>query len=231
MSAIERWLGSILGKLSDQNYERSLASYRFWFEIGHTHSNIRSDRILDDIWANKGSRAVSPKDGKLFHPTAHLIPRFVNDAEADCILGPHSPGLRRRFIARILQSFFENNVSGALERDKEERWQSLSTLESIDSQGALYSNLVAWWTNSGHVEQATIRDRILQSLISDPNLYDHQADALIILFKMAGATFEAYVEPSVVDRCIELLGKHYSPNTIKHNLAQVRVPCTEKGVI
>ena len=32
----------------------------------------------------------------------------------------------------------------------------------------------------------------------------------------------------MVDRCIELLGNHYRGNTIKHSLAQVRVPCTAK---
>ena len=37
-------------------------------------------------------------------------------------------------------------------------------------------------------------------------------DALIILFKLAGATFEAYADPSVVDRCFELLkGHRYNP--------------------
>ena len=224
MSDIGRLLDSILEKLSDQNYEQSFALYRLWFGIGHTHTGLRPGKIFDDIWEHKGSATVSPKDSKLFHPTAHLLLRFVIDAESDCILGPHSAGLGRRFMATILQDFFASNVSGAW--DKEQSWRSS---ESIDFRCALCSNFVARWANSGYVEQTTIRNHILQSLTSYPKLYDHQADALIILFKIAGATFEAYAEPSVVDRCIELLGKHHSLNTIKHSLAQARVPSTEKG--
>ena len=54
-------------------------------------------------------------------------------------------------------------------------------------------------TNLGYVEEAAIRDRILQSLISHPKLYGHQADALTTLFKLMGATFEAYADPSVLN--------------------------------
>ena len=74
-----------------------------------------------------------------------------------------------------------------------------------------------------------------QSLISQPALWDHQADALIILFKLAGATFEAYADPSVVDRCFELLkgkyqsGDGYHGPRVKRGLIQVRTPCEEKG--
>ena len=64
-----------------------------------------------------------------------------------------------------------------------------------------------------------IRDHILQSLISHPKLYDHQADALIILLKLAGATFAAYADPSVVDRCFELLKHHkfYNHYRVRYN--------------
>ena len=48
-------------------------------------------------------------------------------------------------------------------------------------------------------------------------MYDHQADALIILFKLAGATFEAYADPSVVDRCFELLQGHKYHNPHDHD--------------
>ena len=36
-------------------------------------------------------------------------------------------------------------------------------------------------------------------------MYEHHVNALTILFKIAGATFGAYVDPAVVDRCFELL--------------------------
>ena len=228
MNDIDKWFNSTLGKLSDQNYEQSLALYRLWFDIGHTHSQIRSDRIFDDIWKHRGSDAVSPKDDKLFHPAAHLILRFVNDAESDRILGPYSTGLRRRFDERIVQEFFKNNVLGVYGGDGKLR---RSEVETTNYVFAVDSNLLAWWANSGYVEEATIRNHILQSLTSHLKLYDHQADALIILFKLAGATLEAYADPSVVDRCIELLRNHYRSDTVKHNLVRVRTPCTEKCTI
>ena len=102
------------------------------------------------------------------------------------------------------------------------------------------ANLVAHWANLGYLEENAIRHRVLQSLISHPRLYDHQADALIILFKLAGATFEAYADPSVVNRCFELLKghsyrgpyPHQSSNDyyrgMKRDLVQVSVPRTTK---
>ena len=85
------------------------------------------------------------------------------------------------------------------------------------------ANFVAHWVNLGYVGESPVRNHILQSLISHPALYEHQADALIILFKLAGATFEKYVEPSVVDRCFELLKGYYGANSVKGQPVQVRV--------
>jgi len=74
------------------------------------------------------------------------------------------------------------------------------------------ANLIAHWANLRYVEEAAIRDHILQSLISHPKLYDRQVDVLTILFKLAGATFKAYADPTVFDRCFELLkGHNYNP--------------------
>jgi hypothetical protein len=83
------------------------------------------------------------------------------------------------------------------------RWDNASRNFYADA------NLIAHWANLGLVEENAIRNHILQSLISHPKLYIHQANALVILFKVAGATFEAYADPSVVDRCFELLKDHY----------------------
>ena len=226
MSDVGEWFTSTIGKLSDQNYDQSFALYRLWFDIGHTHFQIPSDKIIDDIWWQRGSEGVSPKNDKLFHPTAHLILRFVNDVESDCILDPHNARLRGRFGERVAQEFFKQNVSGIQRRDQNAQdWE----LEVISGKLAVDSNLLAWWANSGYVEEATIRNHILQSLISLPKLYDHQAIALIILFKLAGATFEAYADSSVVDRCFELLKGHYSRGTVKSRLVQVRVAPTVEG--
>ena len=67
------------------------------------------------------------------------------------------------------------------------------------------ANLVAHCANLGYIEEAAIRNHILQSLISHPILRIHQLVALYVLFKIAGATFAAYVDPTVVDRCFELI--------------------------
>ena len=69
-------------------------------------------------------------------------------------------------------------------------------------------NLIAHCANLGYIEEDMIRDYILQSLISHPKLHDHQADALATLFKIAGATFGAYVDPAIVDRYFQLLKNH-----------------------
>ena len=133
------------------------------------------------------------------------------------ILGPHNPGLQSRLCARSLQGFFSDNL-----------WQTKNPGGTWASFCADV-NLVAGWANLGYIEGAAIRNHILQSLISHPELYDHQADALIILFKLAGATFEAYADTSVIDRCFELLEHHYSENPMKNQLVQVCASLLVKG--
>ena len=59
-----------------------------------------------------------------------------------------------------------------------------------------------------YMEEAAIRNHILQLLLSHQKLCDYRADALAILFKLAGAAFEAYTDPSIVDHCFELLQDH-----------------------
>ena len=159
---------------------------------------------------------------------ARLITRFANDAESNHPLAPHSSGLQSRLSTRTLREFFKNNL------------RSLGGCTDIVD---FYTdaNLIAHWANLGYVEEAAIHNHILQSFISHPKLYDHQADALIILFKLAGATFDAYTDPSVVDRCFELLKGHsytlpYPNHTQAHRnyvqqrteLVQVNAFCTAK---
>ena len=93
-----------------------------------------------------------------------------------------------------------------------------------DTNVCVEANLIAHWANLGYVEEAAIHNLILQSLISHPKLYDHQADVLIILFKLAGTTFEAYADPSVVNRCFELLKDHYNHSSVKKELVRVSAP-------
>jgi hypothetical protein len=139
--------------------------------------------------------------------------------ESDRILAFHNTGLQSRLCARILQDFFGNNLEIVWDVDRgtsAHRWDR--SLEYFYTN----TNLTAHWANLGYVEEAAIRDHILQSLIAYPKLYNHQADAPIILFKLAGATFEAYADPSAIDRCFELLEDHYSGNVVKRALVQVR---------
>ena len=210
MADIHAALGSTINKISDENYDQSLDFYRFWFEIAQTYSQIPPDQIFNAIWDNRGG------PNGLFHPTAHLILRFASDAESDRILGPHSVGLRSHLCTRLLREFFENNMTVVW--DEERRC----------SGGAKHwflvdANFIAHLTNLGYVDEAAIHNHILQSLISHQKLYDHQADALIILFKLAGATFAKYADPAVVDRCFELLKGHYTLGTGRIGLVQVRV--------
>ena len=226
---IKNSLSSAFYNLSDETYEQSLYFYRLWFDIQHTYPEIPSDQISDDIWNRRGSMKVVPEDGELFHPTAHLILRIARDAETDCILGPHSTSLQSRLCSRTLRNFFGNDMMG-MKRVRDyggnvERWPQGA--KSINHQSAVDSNLIALWANSGYVAETTIRNHILQSLVSHPKLYDHQADAIVILFKMAGATFEAYADPPVVDRCFELLKDYYNRDSKRGKLVQVCIPRNE----
>ena len=224
MDNIQRVLDSVVPKLSDENYERSFAFYRFWFDVGQTYYQIPSDLILNVVLNNRATASINAGRGELIHTTAHLIVRFANDAELDRILAPHNAGLQNRLCTRILQDFFSDNLGYAwgVETGSWGPWAS---------RGYFYTNtnLIARWTNLGYVERLTIRDHILQSLISYPKMYDHQADALIILFKLAGATFETYADPSAVDRCFELLKDHYRSNSVKWELVQVRGSSMVRG--
>ena len=223
---IDKALGLVIRNLSDKNYAESLASYRLWLDIGQTYYKNPPSQIFDIVWNSRAaSSSINARNyGQLIHSNAHLIVRFANDAESGHALVPHSPGLQSHLCARSLREFFSNNVAAVWSR---------RDVASDDFYADV--NFIARWANLGYVEEATIRNHILQSLISQPGLWNHQADALIILFKLAGATFEAYADPSVVDRCFELLkgkyqsGDSYDGTKVKRGLIQVRTPCEEKG--
>ena len=222
MGEIVTAIGSVVAKLSNENYAHSFAFYRFWFGIGQKHYQIPIDQISDAIWNNRTTGSmIDPGHGKLFHSTAHLIVRFARDTESDRALGPRSPGLQNRLYTKTLREFFNRNLSTAWYI--ENGWGTIDTADFCAD-----GNLIAHWANLGCVEEAAIRHEILQSLISHQKLYDHQADALIILFKLAGATFEAYADPLVVDHCFELLKDHYSCGSVKWELVQVRATRNER---
>ena len=205
MDDIDKALGSAVHQLSDENYAQTLAFYRLWFDIGRTNHETPSDRIINAIWNNRATSS-SIVGSQVIHPTAHLIIRFASDVESDHVLAPYCSGLQSRLCARTLQQFFNANLRACCG-------------DGIGDNICVEANLVAHWANLGYVEEAVIRNHILQSLISHPKLYDHQADALIVLFKLAGSTFGAYADPSVVDRCFELLRDHkyHNKDLINYN--------------
>ena len=209
-------LGTLIDGISEQNYDRTFARLHFWFEITQTYSQKYPDQILDTLLRHRGTQGINPACGELIHSTAHLIIRFAGDAESDNTLAPYAIGLQDRLCASILQEFLWNGVGIV-------RCIELGCVYSLDQFLAVV-NFIARWANLGFVEEFAVRNHILQSLISDPaRLYDHQALALIILFKLAGATFEKYVDPSEVDHCFERLKGHYSNNPIGNRLVQVGV--------
>jgi hypothetical protein len=174
---------------------------------------------------------------KLIHPTARSILRFASDVESDHILASHNSGLQRRLCARILQEFFSENLAAVgltaawHEELRKKGHQQFAQEHQKDTLQRFYgdANFIAHWANLGYVEEAAIRNHILQPLISHPTLHGHHADALIILFKLAGATLEAYVDPAVVDRCFELLKANYTRDSTDWDLFQVRASCIVKG--
>ena len=216
MQKIQDALNILIYHISEQNYDQTFARYRLWFEITQTYSQEYPDQIFDSLLNIRGIHGIEPRRRRFIHPTAHLILRFAGDAESDNTLAPYAIGLQNRLCARILQEFFENDM-GVVRR---EEWGGENVLDRFLSN----TNLVAHWANLGYVEESTIRNHILQSLVShSTKVYDHQVDALMILFKLAGATFEKYVDPLVVDHCFELLKCHYGGDSVKNQIAQVRV--------
>ena len=215
MSNLRDTLRDLADRLSEGNYEEHFARYRFWLDLGCARRSITvQDQVDGDVW--RVIRWDSLKD-TLTNPTTPLFIRFIGDIEADRKIAGHALGLHRQHCESTLDRFFEDN---------------LCYVNSSGGNRASFLtrvNLIAHWANLGYVKEAAIRNHILQSLISHSKLYDRQAEALIILFKLAGATFEACVDPSVVDRCFELLKGHYSSGSVKWRLVQVRALRAVKG--
>ena len=207
-------LRDLAGKLSEENYDECFAQYRFWLDLGFARGSITVQDQVDrqDVWRTIRWDSFS-KD--LINPTIPLFIRFIGDIEADRKIAGHALGLHKHYCESTLDMFFGDNLA------------------HVGSQGGKLSNfltrvnLIAHWVNLGYVEEAAIRNHILQSLISHPILYDHQAYALIVLFKLAGATFEACAGATVMDRCFELLESNC--RSVDLWLVQVRAPRTVKG--
>ena len=224
MGYIESALGSTVCKISDENYAQSLALYQLWLDIAQTYPEIPPDQVSGPIWGNRtiGSMIRPGAGGKLIHSTAHLIVRLASDAESNHSPQSYSCPARLRAAKPPLRKV----PSRIFQQEYHDRGVQRGQLRGAPINDFYAdANFIAHWVNLGYVEEAAIRNHILQSLISHPKLYEHQADALVILFNLAGLTFGAYADPSVVDRCFELLKDYYGHS----RTIQVRAPCAVKG--
>ena len=195
MSNIEGALGSVIRNLSEQNYEQSLTQYRFLFELSQTYSQIPSD----SIWRQIRSHQLSSHENQgVIYPASPLILRFASDAESDSILASRSAGLRSRLCTSLLREFFDD-------------WLGLLYRGHLPRDGYLLDvNLIAHGANLGYIGETAIRKHIIQFLTatSHPTFHSLRELALCILFKIAGATFAAYTDSSVIDHCFERLRAH-----------------------
>ena len=230
MSTLRNVLKGLTGNLSEKNYDETFAEYRLWFDIGTAHNYLNDEnQVANDVRGIIQSNLLRPDNGDLIHPAIHLYLRFVGDIEVDPTMSAQMPKLTRSFEAAV-DRCFEEHLSMAAYSDyidsQPPKYQGNNLAELTQRKVTFFEeiNLIACWANLGYVKRAVIRDHILQSLVSRPKLYDHQADAIIILFKVAGATFGTFADPSVVDRCLEVLKNHYSNNASRSLLVQVRIP-------
>ena len=218
MSNFSVTLQKLVGNISEQNYDETLAQYCFWLDLGTAHGHIHKDQVDSDAWRIAWSNP-SVNDGiQLVHPTLGLFFQFIGDME-DKIESQCASDYHKKRCTEVVAECLEQNL-GIVESG----WHAGTFLTKI--------NLIARWANFGYVEEAVIRNHILQSLSSHPKLHKHQADALIILFRLAGATFNAYVEPSTFERCFQLLQGRYhntSASSERGKLIRVSVPRIAKG--
>ena len=248
---ISSHLTNLLYELSEKNYDRTFSAYRFWIEVGAAHGGMPKDKLYNDIlnstrpeliqatraglaaqtierpnWVNPmfagqsilnkvkpGERSLF--SGNLIHDGVHLLLRFITDAEQDPVLSTYAIGLHDRWCRRSLEEFFNQSLS-YLPEDS-------SQVTSRDfCQFYTKVNLVAHWVNLGCVQLEDVRDRILQSFTFQSATCDHHFNSLMILLKISGATFAAYADPSIMDRCCDLLKTGEHGGKFADKLAKVR---------
>jgi len=202
-------LTKLLHGLSEKNYDRKFSAYRFWVELGAAHGGVSDHQLYNNILsvADTMFDAITLKwkhiadssppqytgEGELIHSNIHLLLRFITDAERDPVLSTYAIGLHDRLCRESLEQFFRH---------------SLDHIAGGEAPPEFYArvNLIAHWVNLGHVSLEDIRDHILQSLtFLHPTVRSYQLNSMMILLKIAGATFAAHVDPSVMDRCYDLI--------------------------
>ena len=248
----------LLYELSEENYDRTFSAYRFCVEVGAAHGEMPTDKLYDDIlngtrpeliqatyaelaaqnserpdWINPfAGRSISNKfkseearvfSGNLIHDGVHLLLRFITDAEQDQILSKYAIGLRDRLCHYSLEGLFKESLS----------CRSSDTYVDPKVHHQFYTkvNLVAHCVNLGCARLEDVRDHILQSLTFQPTVQPHQVNALMILLKISGATFAAYADPSIMDRCCDFLKTGGHEGKVADKLAKVRALSLEARMI
>ena len=215
----------LLHSLSEENYDSVFSSYRHWIELEATRVGVGNRKLYNDILGHTRPNLISlPSSmgyssgylsvvGELIHSDAQLLLRFVTDAEQDPTLSTYAVGLHEQLCRNSLDEFFRQTLAYR-SRSYEDEMREFYTR----------TNFIAHWVNLGYVKLEDVRDRILQSLTMYPTALPHQLNALMILLKISGATFAAYVDPSVMDRCCDLLKpSNLGERLVLIGLAKVRV--------
>ena len=219
-------LVNLLSGLSEENYDSKFSTYRFWIEVGAAHGGVSNHQLYNDILSStrpdlitavkrtrirKSKPAQYVGTGQPIHSNVHLLLRFITDAELDPALSTYAIGLHDRLCRESLEQFFRQTLD------------YISGGEPNASDFYTRVNLIAHWVNLGCVPLEDIRDYILQSLALQPTVDDYQLNALLILLRISGAAFAAYMDPSVMDRCCDLLKPSNLTNKVVHTeLAEVR---------
>jgi len=238
----------LLYDISEKNYDRTFSAYRFWIKLGAARGSASNHQLYSDAstrcnlikipyctgaaiqYNNKTHHGAS---GQLIHSNVHLLLRFITDAERDPALSTYAIGLHDRLCHESLEQFFRQGL-GFVPSPNSDQLREFYTRV----------NLIAHWVNLGYVKLEDVRDHILQSLTLQPAVYDHQLNSLMILLKISGATFATYVDPSVMDRCYDLLkpsnlakSSIFDDRMVDINLAMVRaliltvrINCERRGL-
>jgi len=217
----------LLHDISEENYDRTFSAYRFWIKLGAARGSVSNLQLYNDILGDVSTRyylitipfrcvgtiqynnaTYNAMSGQLIHSNVHLLLRFITDAEEDPVLSTYAIGLHDRLCHESLEQFFRQSLGFGPSPDSDQLREFYTR-----------TNLIAHWVNLGYVKLEDVRDHILQSLTLQPVVYNHQLDALMILLKISGATFAAYVDPSVMDRCCDLL----KPSNLGGRLAYINL--------
>ena len=211
---ISSYLNKLVLGLSEENYDQTLSDYRLWMGIGVTHGWIPGDQLYNDILTSMKPELVDPSSAQLIHSTSRRLLRFVTEVGNDPLLSAFVSGTHERLCLQSLKNFFAINLDFMLGKDR-----PIAELRRFYTD----ANFLAHWANLGYLNVEDVRSHILQSLTFRPTTFTYQSNSLAVLLNISGATFAAYVDSSVMDRCCDVL-KSVNPGSswVADGLAKVR---------